>query len=96
MSQHPTPPEQHPTPPEQPDEGTFLGGEFGTSDNAEDASTAQQAEVDQDRAAHLVDPAASPAGTGELLTQPAEPDAFDSDVEGTSTEPSPGERNEPL
>ena len=68
-----------------------MGGEFGTSDNAEDdhSSTAQQTEAEQDRPAHLVDPLAAPAGSEEFVTEPSEPSTFDSDVEGTSTEPSP-------
>ena len=32
----------------------------------------------------------------EFVTQPSDPGSLDTDVEGTSTEPSPGERNEPV
>lgn len=93
MSQHPASPEQ----PEQPEEGHFVGGDFGASDNAEDEqlSTAQEVEGEQDRPAFLADPLQNPADP-EFLTQTSEPGSPDTDVEGISTEPSPGERNEPV
>jgi hypothetical protein len=90
MSQHPASPEQP-----EPEEGHFVGGDFGTSDNAEDdqLSTAQEIEADEDRPAYLADPLhADP----EFVTEPSEPGSLDTDVEGTSTEPAPGDRNEPV
>lgn len=87
------------TPAHQPedDPGTFVGGSFGTADNAEDdLTTAQQIEAEQEDPAGFVEP--DPATTAqEFVTEPSDADTFAApDVEGTSTEPSPGERNEPV
>lgn len=60
---------------EDEEQGVFVGGEFGHSDNAED---------------------------GRLTSAQHEPPAHDAtgdlggDVEGISTEPAPGDRNEPV
>lgn len=94
------------------DAGTFLGGSFGGGDGSKDedeaATTAQhmEAESAHDGPAYLAggarrDDATVPAEVQEQATSTSDPgsipdDAFPSDVEGTSTEPAPGERNEPV
>lgn len=94
MSENTTSPEHQP---EQPDHGrgAFVGGSFGSSDNAEDhQTTAQQIEAEQENPSPQNDQA--PAAAQEFVTEPSDADTFASDVEGTGTGPSPGERNEPV
>lgn len=93
---------------ETEDDARFVGGEFGHSDNTEDGhlTSAQQEGAEREQEAHLADPDQSASTTQESVVDPsgtqtwapvspdAEP-AFD-DVEGIGTEPSPGDRNEPL
>ncbi|QFG68035.1 hypothetical protein [Ornithinimicrobium pratense] len=96
---------------EDEEQGSFVGGEFGHGDNTEDGhlTSAQQAEAEREREAHLADPDQSAAITQETVVDPlgestlasasAGPDGsggLGGDVEGIGTEPAPGDRNEPL
>lgn len=83
---------------EPDDDSTFVGGDFGHGDNTEDGhlTTAQRVEADRERKADLADPDQATAATPELVADPSGKESFVSDVEGTSTEPSPGDRNEPV
>lgn len=87
------------TPAHQPedDPGTFVGGSFGTADNAEDdLTTAQQIEAEQEDPAGFVEPDA-PTTPQEFVTEPSDADTFAApDVEGIATEEAPGDRNEPV
>ncbi|HSP60635.1 MAG TPA: hypothetical protein VLO09_06205 [Ornithinimicrobium sp.] len=84
-------------------EGTFLGGGFGRdADDDQDPTTAEQVEAEHDAPSYLAD-ATVPAEVQEQVTQTSDPssipddgNSFPADVEGTSTEPSPGERNDPV
>ncbi|WP_289018005.1 hypothetical protein [uncultured Ornithinimicrobium sp.] len=93
------------------EEGTFLGGSFGGGDeddaDAPDTTAEQlEAQTAPDGPAYLAggarrDDATVPAEVQEQVTGTSDPgsipdDAFPSDVEGTSTEPAPGERNDPV
>lgn len=90
------------TPAHQPedDPGTFVGGSFGTADNAEDdLTTAQQIEAEQEDPAGFVEPDAGevPAEVQEQVSEPAgASEALAADVEGIATEEAPGDRNEPV
>lgn len=97
------------TPPrdEQPEDdgGTFVGGTFGSREDEQTTTAGQVEGADEgadDRAAPAASPESpespeSPAPAEELLSGPAqEPQEFPSDVEGTTAEPAPGDRNEPI
>lgn len=95
---------QNPTSPEQPDsdEGTFVGGTFGRPGEPghDDLSTAQELDAEQG-GSPLADlqqsaPAEEFADDVEAPSQAAGAASFDQDVEGTTGEPAPGERNEPV
>ena len=96
---------------EDEEQGSFVGGEFGHSDNTEDGhlTSAQQAGAELEQEAHLADPDQSAAVTQETVVDPSgesalagEPPGSDvsgalgGDVEGIGTEPAPGDRNEPV
>lgn len=89
-----------PEPDDQP-EGTFVGGSFGSPEDAarqEDpdhgsprrSTTAQQLEAEEDSGA-----LAAPPATEEFISAPSD-EGQGGDVEGITAEPAPGDRNEPV
>lgn len=86
-----------PRPDDEPgqESGTFVGGAFGSSREDEQTTTAEQVEGEQEQPSAAPDGPQAPASTQEFAAPPAT-EQFPSDVEGTSTEPAPGDRNEPV
>lgn len=83
--------------PRDDDKGTFVGGSFGKPSLDKDSheeTTAQQVEAEHDGDSDA--PVAAPAEAQETIDDAETSSVAATDVEGTSTEPAPGERNEPV
>ncbi|GAA5161133.1 hypothetical protein [Ornithinimicrobium tianjinense] len=87
------------TPDHDDAEGTYVGGGFGRPDDGGTAAPDELSTAEEMAAAQAAGDeealTAAPAEVEEYVTA-AGSEAPPSDVEGTSTEPAPGERNEPV
>ncbi|MGO0575162.1 hypothetical protein [Ornithinimicrobium panacihumi] len=82
---------------ERDGEGNFVGGSFGKPSLAKESheqTTAQ--EVEQEAEDPTLASAPAPAEVEETIEDEGGSTFAAADVEGTTTEPAPGERNEPV
>ena len=87
---------QHPRDAQGPEQGTFVGGSFGSDEDTQASVPVEDEHQDQGDLADAQPPGEEPEPAADPVADPVADRALAGDVEGIATEPAPGDRNEPV